>query len=168
MAVLHDLPHDLAPALLRRCREPRCEVRPGERQQPARRRYLGARLRRRPAGAVCAPQGEVRRCRRGGGPHRGAENTPTPTGDSAYSPASGETAVFSPNGDGARDALRISYRLDPAMDGVTLGIYRAPDRGPGGPRAPPATGRTTGTAVSVAPRCPTARTCSSSSVCAAA
>ena len=63
------------------------------------------------------------------GLHLGAENTPTATGDSAYSPASGETAVFSPNGDGARDALRISYRLDPAMDGLTLSIYRAADRG---------------------------------------
>ncbi len=55
------LPHDLAGAVLRRHAEPRAEVRPRQRSRPARRRPLGARLRRLSPRALCAPQGQVPR-----------------------------------------------------------------------------------------------------------
>jgi spore germination protein YaaH/flagellar hook assembly protein FlgD len=47
--------------------------------------------------------------------------------DSAPIPTS--AGAFSPNGDGRSDALRIAYRLDRPLDGLSLNVLGATDRG---------------------------------------
>jgi spore germination protein YaaH/flagellar hook assembly protein FlgD len=59
----------------------------------------------------------------------GAIDQPTLTSATDAGPTSSAPAVITPNADGRSDALRISYRLDRALDGLTLRILRAADRG---------------------------------------
>ena len=81
--------------------------------QPARRRDLGARLRRHPAGAVPAAEGQVHHRHRAAGDHARRRSA---------------SASFSPNGDGRQDTvtmnvavtghLRFGYAVQPYVDNV--------------------------------------------------
>ena len=58
----------------------------------------------------------------------GGTDRPTLTSATDAGPPSSAPAAFSPNADGRSDALRIAYRLDRVVDGLTLRILRAADR----------------------------------------
>ncbi|MDQ3870557.1 MAG: glycosyl hydrolase family 18 protein, partial [Chloroflexota bacterium] len=58
----------------------------------------------------------------------GAVDTVTLTGASSSTPQPSGPDAFSPNGDGAMDALRVTYTLASSLDNLTLRVYRLSDR----------------------------------------